>query len=443
MSGKIRKLSAVCTAVAVGVLLLWAARLASLAGSDSQVLAADGTLRWFKGNMHTHTLWSDGDDYPEMVALWYKEHGYDFLMFTDHNTLLDHEVWTDPAKNRGGQKAFDKLKARFPEGWIEERVNEKEIPEVRLKTIDQIAARLGSPGQFLLIQGEEISDQFKGLPIHMNATNLNEMIPPMGGDSVHEVMQRNTDALIAQRERTGRSMLIHLNHPNFGYAITAEDLARVVGENFFEVYNGHPSVFNDGDLDHASAARIWDIILTRRLAEFRLPLMYGLATDDGHSYHNIPSRSSEPGRGWIYVLARELSPAAIVEAMEKGLFYASTGVKLDRVASSPRGIELAVAPEKGVAYTIDFIGTRRGYDASSMPLVDKAGKPRNTTRRYSNDIGRILATTTGTKAHYKFRDDDLYVRVRITSSKKHPNPGAPGEYERAWCQPVRGPAAPK
>ncbi len=440
MSGKIRKLSAVCLAAVIGVLLLLTARSASPRASNSQVLAAEGTLRWVKGNMHTHTLWSDGDDYPEMVALWYKEHGYDFLLFSDHNTLLNREVWTDTVKNKGGQAALEKLRARFPEGWIEERVGEKGNLEVRLKTMEEIARKIASPGQFLLIQGEEVSDQYKGLPIHMNATNLKEVIPPMKGDSVHEVMQRTTDALIAQRERTRQPMMIHLNHPNFEYGVTAEDLVRVVGENFFEVYNGHPTVHNDGDPDRASTERIWDIILTRRITEFQLPLMYGLATDDGHNYHKIPSRAAEPGRGWVYVLARDLTPAAIVSAMEEGAFYASTGVKLERVATSSQGIELQVAPEEGVGYMIDFIGTRRGFDNSSTPVVDKDGKPRVATRRYSNEIGRVLATTYGAKAEYKFRDDDLYVRVRITSNKKHPNPGTPGEYERAWCQPALGPA---
>ncbi len=37
--------------------------------------------RWLKGNMHTHSLWSDGDDYPEMIARWYDEHRYQFLVF--------------------------------------------------------------------------------------------------------------------------------------------------------------------------------------------------------------------------------------------------------------------------------------------------------------------------------------------------------------------------
>lgn len=35
--------------------------------------AASPEPRWWKGNLHTHTLWSDGDDYPEMVVDWVQE----------------------------------------------------------------------------------------------------------------------------------------------------------------------------------------------------------------------------------------------------------------------------------------------------------------------------------------------------------------------------------
>ncbi|HTI50578.1 MAG TPA: hypothetical protein VL475_06500, partial [Planctomycetaceae bacterium] len=295
--------------IVCGLLLLRQMAVPEAAGQ--RVLAAERGLQWYRGNLHTHTLWSDGDAYPETVALWYKEHGYDFLCFTDHNTLLDRERWIDALKNRGGQVALDRLRAEFPQGWIEERPGEDGRLEIRLKRFDEIVARLAVPGEFLLIQGEEISDHFEKRPVHMNASNLTERIDPRGGDSVYEVMQRNTDALLAQRERTGRPMLIHLNHPNFGYAVTAEDLMRVRGENFFEVYNGHPSVHNSGNSERASSERIWDIILTQRITELKLPLMYGLATDDGHAYHNIPSRGSEPGRGWIMVLAAELTPGAL------------------------------------------------------------------------------------------------------------------------------------
>ena len=36
--------------------------------------------------------------------------------------------------------------------------------------------------------------------------------------------------------------------------------------------------------------------------------------------------------------------------------------------------------------------------------------------------------------------DELYVRARVTSSRKHPNPFAEGDMEMAWVQPVVGPA---
>lgn len=405
------------------------------------VLAAQpGQLTWYRGNLHTHTLWSDGDDYPEMVAAWYRDHGYDFLGFTDHNVLAVSEKWTDVLKNKGGQIAYDKLKARFPKDWVEERMTGGRL-EVRLKRFVEVAAKLAVPKSFLLIQGEEITDKFARLPIHMNGTNVRETLPPSGGDSVYDVMQRNTDALVAQRERTGQPMLIHLNHPNFGYGVTAEDLLRVRGENFFEVYNGHPEVRNDGDDLHASTERIWDIILTKRLGELRLPVMYGLATDDGHNYHKIPSRGSEPGRGWVMVLADELSPAELIAALELGRFYASSGVALKRVQSDSTGLELEIDPQAGAAYEIEFVGTRKGYDPAGTPVTDKAGKPVLTTQRYSADIGRVLKSVRGTTARYEFQADDIYVRVRVISSLPHPNPSSPGEPQRAWVQPALGPAA--
>src|SRR3984885_7006173 len=59
-----------------------------------------GGPRWWKGNLHTHTFWSDGDDFPEMVADWYKRHGYHFLTLSDHNVLSDGDRWLNVTKDR-------------------------------------------------------------------------------------------------------------------------------------------------------------------------------------------------------------------------------------------------------------------------------------------------------------------------------------------------------
>ncbi|MCA9066935.1 MAG: hypothetical protein KDA96_27900, partial [Planctomycetaceae bacterium] len=114
--------------------------------------AADGR-QWYRGNLHTHSLWSDGDDYLESIGLWYREHGYDFLCYTDHNVLAtNRDRWSNVEKNKGGRKAFDKLREKFPGDWVESRTA-GDVTEVRLKTFEEVVAKLAVPDEFLLIQG--------------------------------------------------------------------------------------------------------------------------------------------------------------------------------------------------------------------------------------------------------------------------------------------------
>lgn len=411
--------------------------------SGSVVLAKEGGLNWYRGNMHTHSLWSDGDNYLESIGLWYRDNGYDFLVFTDHNVLATTEKWVEIEKTKGGQKAFDRLKAEFPD-WVDERQNEGKH-EVRLRTFPEVSSRLTIPGEFLLIQGEEISDRFDGRPLHMNASNVREVITPRGGMTMAEAIQNNVDAVLNQRARLKQPILPHLNHPNFHYAITAEDLLQVRGEKFFEVYNGIHDCFSNGDELRASTERIWDVLLSFRLTDLKLHVMYGLATDDSHNYHEDPAiKYAQPGRGWVMVLTDELSPDRLIEAMEAGRFYSSTGVKLARVVSDKSGLTVEVASEDEPAeYKIEFIGTKADFPRESEPVMDKEGKPVLTTRKYSPEIGKVLQTVNGPSGTYKFQPDDIYVRARITSSRGHHNPSYEGEVQQAWVQPAVGPSASK
>ena len=76
--------------------------LGTLAGCSSME-----RTRWWKGNLHTHSLWSDGDDYPEMIVGWYRDNGYDFIGLSDHNVLAEGERWIDVEASRGGRPAFE------------------------------------------------------------------------------------------------------------------------------------------------------------------------------------------------------------------------------------------------------------------------------------------------------------------------------------------------
>lgn len=443
----LRSLAGAC----VMLLLVTACTWVGSVRTSETAATEPGAPRWFKGNLHTHSLWSDGDEYPEVIADWYKKHGYHFLAISDHNVLHVGERWfvpkTEPVESGygrgGGGEVLERYRNRFGPGWVDMRESNG-VTEVRLKTLEEYRVLLEEPGRFLLIPGEEISASWGGgHPVHLNATNVAELIKPRSAATAVEAMQLNIDAVLEQRARTGCAILPHINHPNFKWAITAEDLMQVRGARFFEVYNGHSRVHNEGDAAHLGMDEMWDAVLTRRLAELHLGVMFAVATDDSHNYQQTGPGFHNSGRGWVMVRAPDLSAGSIIRAMEEGDFYASTGVTLRDVRREGGRLSLEIDAEPGVSYVIRFIGTRRGYDPSTeelpQPPLEPGELPTLPHRRYSEDVGAILAEVNGTGATYTLKGDELYVRAKIISSKPKANGSVTGEFETAWTQPLVNP----
>ncbi len=298
-------------------------------------------LRWFKGNLHTHTINSDGDSAPDVVARWYKERRYHFLALTDHN------YFTDPQ----GLNAF-----------------------------------LGARDRFVLITGEEVTSRFESKPVHVNAFSLRETIPPAFGPSLVETIQRNVSAI------RSRGAVPSLNHPNFGWAVTPAELAKVRDLRLFELYNGHPGTNDAGGGGAPSLEESWDHVLTAGVR------MWGIAVDDAHVFKEMAPRHSNPGRGWIQVRAPELSESALLLALEAGSFYASTGVELIDVARGGGRLAVEIEPRENVKYTIEFIGAS----------------------------GKRLSRSFGLKAEYELKPGEPYARARVRDSNGL----------TAWTQPV-------
>ena len=393
--------------------------------------------KWYKGNLHTHSLWSDGNDFPEMICDWYKSRGYHFLALSDHNILSAGEQWIDESKaqTRDAIGGLARYRERFGDKWVETREKEGK-QEIRLKTLAEFRPLFEEQDKFLLIQGEEITDSFQSLPIHVNATNLRDLIKPQRGDSLRETIANNLIAVENQSKAIGQPILAHLNHPNYGYAVTAEDMAAVLQERFFEIYNGHPGVNQLGDKQHAGLERMWDIANTLRIVEFKSPPLMGLATDDSHNYFG--TRGASPGRGWVMVRSSKLAAEPLVQALHAGDFYASSGIELANVRFDARTgrLSLEIVPQEGATYVTEFIGTLAGADVASEPVRDDQGQEVRATRRYSDEIGKILGKVAGTKAEYQLTGDELYVRALVTSSLAPENPSLENQKAQAWTQPV-------
>lgn len=391
----------------------------------SPLIAQEGS--WYRGNTHTHSLWSDGNDFPEMIVGWYKENEYDFIALSDHNILAVGDKWmsVEAIQKRQrtlGRSALDKYLAQYGGEWVELR-GEEGSQEVRLKKLGEYRPLFEVEGEFLILQAEEISNSFEGRAVHINAVNLpgTDPIPAIKeGKTVREIIRANLLAAAEIEAETGEPILVHLNHPNFQWGVTAEDLAHVLEEQFFEVYNGHPGIRHHGDEDHPGDEMIWDIANAIRLRDLRAEPLFGLATDDSHNYHGGPV---SPGRGWVMVRAKSLSGADLVNAMRQGDFYASSGVVVEafHYNAEERRLSISIQEREGVSYTTQLIGSHREFVLT----------PEN-----SSGIGIVLEEKPGSQVEFVLPEDVLYARAMILSSQDHPNPSWEGQKEQAWLQPV-------
>ena len=300
-----------------------------------------GDTNWYKGNIHTHTTESVGDADPEFVTRWYMEHGYDFLVLSDHNhrTILEHEIEGGP----------------------------------------------------LMIPGEEVSSRIFGgtVPIHLNAIGIRHVVEPTSLDDIVGTIQAEVDAIV------NAGGIAQLNHPNYEWAFNDEHIVQVIGASLLEIHNAHPSVNSYGAPGKPSTVEIWDRVLSQGR------IIFGTATDDTHDYHDYTPERSNPGRAWVVVNAPELTVDAIVEGLATGNFYSSTGVVLTELQTSEERISLEIEQQGSAIYVTTFSGQDgevlsevEGLQAS-YEIKDEEGYVRATVRSSSGTRGWVQPVVLG------------------------------------------------
>lgn len=322
--------------------------------------------QWYRGNTHAHTvICGHADSSPETVTNWYHENGYNFLILSEHNHFINPDSVTMPVDKRD---------------------------------------------DFILIPGEEISGP---RIVHTTAMNTKKLVLP---NKLLEIKSEILQDHIDQTLDAGGNTI--LNHPNYEFTISAEDVLPVTNLYLFELYNGHPLVKNEGDESHPSTEELWDTLLSSGM------IIYGVSSDDAHTFAKIDSQYSNPGRGWVMVRAPELSPGIISQALRDGFFYASNGVILKKYSPSSKKYQIEVDNE---------------LTLNELAAPDLRGKRVDETEagcfiEFVGSEGMVLARHKAAKAAFKVEPSTAYVRVKITYRRKHPEHGMEEFY--AWGQPV-------
>jgi hypothetical protein len=369
-----RGLVALVAVSAVALYALWSTRRqrdplgANLAPASTSVLGSNGVLlavrgledagapRYLKGQLHLHTDNSgDGHASPADVVRWYAARGYDFIVFTDHDFITS-------------AAGVDGLLA---------------LPGVELTANLQTCRPAPPPGLTC--------------NLHVNAL----FADPVRASLVAPRTQSTArgDVYGSELEQAAAlGALAQVNHPNFRFGADAMVLAQLArrGARLLEVANEASDSLNEGDALHPSTERLWDDVLTQG------GTMYAVATDDAHDYlaADLATRRARGEEvfvgdlGFVMVHA-EKAPAAIRAALERGDFYASTGVLLERV---------------------EVVDGLLQVTASGTERLDFA---------FFGEGGRLLSTSTGRSAQQALAGAK-YVRCVVSDAAKR----------HAWTQPV-------
>ncbi len=407
-------------------------------------LSAEDESNWYKGNTHTHTLWSDGDDLPESVADWYKSNGYDFLVLSDHNILSRGERWKELRADEAGP-VMKKAAKRWGKKHVQTRVSNGK-KQIRLMPLSEVRDLLEEPGKFIMIEGLEMTTNPSRYSVHTNPMNISALLETEKNSdrSVEQELAVHERLVHGHQEETGNPVFWQVNHPNFKFAITSEQLAGVEGLHGVEIMNSSRNCFNLGDGSRPSVERIWDIANTLRLKRDGLPPIYGTATDDTHDYHIGDRVINSPGTSWVMVRSAELTSNTITGAMQRGAFYSSTGVILKTLEfdAENRTLTIEVDAEKGVNYRIQFIGSHKDVSLAHehvASIVDDKGLAHPVSPDYLDErIGTTFQESSGPNALYRMTGDELYVRAVIHSNAPpYFKYDAFSDFEKkAWTQPV-------
>ena len=292
---------------------------------------------FLKGALHCHTTRSDGKGTPEEVIKLHYENGYQFMALTDHN-ILNHVNHADVPMTilAGVERDFGLPGRKFDKPHCVHIVG------------------IGLPGD-PAIPGQDVRPEHAGRG--ENGADAQPMI-----DQMHSW---NMKTIYAHPEWSGT---------------TYQDFKMLTGNFAMEVWNTGCAMENNQDFN----APYWDEVLDAGQK------VWGVATDDGHPVH-------QHCKGWVMVSA-DNDAASILDALEKGEFYASCGPEIKDFY-----VEDGVAHiECSEAASIDFVSLRY-----PLPCVhDAEGKM--------------------TSADCKLPEDLKYIRVCVMDK----------EGRRAWTNPI-------
>ena len=277
------------------------------------------TGAFYKVNLHSHTTISDGCQTPEEVKEFFKSRGYSAVAFTDHEIMLDHSDLSDDdfIALTGYEYGFDLCKdnplAALYEGGLKTRDHAEKV-HMNLFSKDPHDIRMVCCDlNYIWGNSKKYLDaaQYVGDPHYVRKYSL---------DGVNEVIR-------AARER---NMLVVFNHPNWSMNPNSF-CCGLEGLTGLEIINGAAQL----DSDMEDVPHVYQEMMR---AGKRLVCVGG---DDNHAPRDC-------GLAWTMVKAESLSYENLVNGIETGNCYASSGPEIKELYVEDGQVHIKTSEAVGI-----------------------------------------------------------------------------------------------
>ena len=320
-------------------------------------------VNWYRANMHCHTTISDGQLTPEEVKEAYKAQGYSIVAYTDHEILLDHSDLNDEdflaltsseySANEGISTYHPDPLGRDYQGWERRRVIHMNIFAKDPHNTTQPAANLESLGWL----SDKYKDIFKGDGYRREYTIEN----------INETIRRCNEA----------GFLVQYNHP-------------VWSLNDEKLYLNLKGLWSLEILNYATERITGKEYCPHIYDEMVASGMYDLNCTMGDDNHNRGRSTAHSFGGSTMIGAKELKYDQIIEAMEKGHIYCTSGRENPPIIKSLYVEDNVIKVECSPAVSVFLNGYARAY------------------RVYESEDGSEI-----TYAEFPLNPNDVYFRITV------------------------------
>ncbi len=271
---------------------------------------------FYKANLHCHTTVSDGALTPAEVKELYRAHGYSIVAFTDHDIMIPHPELRD--------ENF------LPLLGYEMEVNASNSANTPFKLVKTC--------HMCLIA---LSEEAKQVCFHRsrylfgNASQYREQA--RFDDSLPDYERSYSAEGINDMMRRGREggFFVTYNHPRWSQE-TYENYSGYCGMHAMEVFNS--GCVEEGYEDECPG--VYDEML--RLGKH----IYCIAADDNHNKGDV---MRDACRGFTMIKAPALAYGAVVDALVKGHFYASTGPLIHSLTVEDGVVHITCSPVRKIS----------------------------------------------------------------------------------------------